>query len=188
MPEPVRLLAVDAPTGVEQVERGLVAGDERQRHRQAEAVVEAEPGEVGGEAGVGAGDAEVGRHRQAEPAADRRPLHGGDDRDRLLEQPDRHVVEVRAAGAPLATAGEVGAGAEVPAVAGEHDGPAARRRRAPRRRRRSTAISATSKKLFGGRRISTSGDVPVALDSDVTCTPGHAARSTRRPRRAWDQR
>ena len=147
--------------------------------RQAEAVVEPEAGEVGGEAGLGGGDPEVGGHRQAEPAADRRALHGGDDRQRLREQPDRH----RRRGAAPPAAG-------------------ARARRRSRRRRRSACPRWPARRRGSRRRPSYSrasarsrdqrdveevvrraadlddGDVPVDLDPDVVSSPGHAARST----------
>ena len=58
--------------------------------------MEAELGEVGGEAGLRRGDAEVGGQGHAEATADRRALHGGDDRQRLLEQALGLVVQVAA--------------------------------------------------------------------------------------------
>ena len=73
-------LAAHVAAGVHQLERPLLPDHRGQRHRDAEALVEAEPGEVAAEAGLGRGDAEVGREREAEPAADGRALHRGDDR------------------------------------------------------------------------------------------------------------
>ena len=49
--ERLGLLASDAPTGEQQVGRGLPADRRRQGDRQCEAVVESEPGEVGAEVG-----------------------------------------------------------------------------------------------------------------------------------------
>lgn len=49
-PDRERLLALEPAPGVEQLERLLLADDARQRGGEHEAVVEPEPGEVGGEA------------------------------------------------------------------------------------------------------------------------------------------
>ena len=65
----------------------------RKRRRQAEARMKAELGEVGGEARLGAGDAEIRRDREAEPAADRGTLHGCDDR--LLGAKDADRVQIK---------------------------------------------------------------------------------------------
>jgi hypothetical protein len=89
---------------------------------EPEARVEAELDEVGGEAGVRRGDAEVGHHRQAEARADGRALHGGDDRLLRREQPHGLLVERidRAQAAGAFAAHQVGAGAEVLALGLQH--------------------------------------------------------------------
>ena len=79
-PDGERFGALRLAAGVHQLERALLADDRGQRHRDAEALVEAELGEVAAEAGVRGGHAEVGREREAEAAAHRRALHRGDDR------------------------------------------------------------------------------------------------------------
>ena len=56
--------------------------------------MEAELGEVGGEARLGAGDAEVRRYRKPEAAADGGAVHGRDDR--LLGAEDAHRVQIEA--------------------------------------------------------------------------------------------
>ena len=71
--------------------------DQRQCDGQTEAVVEAEQREVRREARLRSGDAEVGGQRETEASSDRGALHGSDDGQRLLEQADRDVVEVRGA-------------------------------------------------------------------------------------------
>ena len=101
----------------------LLPDDRRQRHRDAEALVEAEPGEVAAEAGLGRGDAEVGRQREPEPAAHGRTLHRGDDRLVVGEEACRLLVEARGAVEEVAAA-QIGAGAEVLALRAEHHGPA----------------------------------------------------------------
>ena len=102
----------------------LLADDRGQRHRDAEALVEPELGEVAAEAGVGGGDPEVGREREAEPAADRRALHRGDDRLLRREEGDGLLVEVRGLVDEVRLRAEVGAGAEVLALRAQHDRPA----------------------------------------------------------------
>ena len=83
-----------AATGVEEVEGGLLSDQARERDGEAEAGMEPELGEVRREPRFGGGDPEVRGEGEAQPAADGRALDGGDDRQRLLEQPDGHVVEV----------------------------------------------------------------------------------------------
>ena len=86
--------------------------------------MEAEPREVGGEAAFGAGDAEVGHHREAQPAADRRALDRAHARLLGAEQAGRLLVEMLAAfgRAGLRPVGEIGAGAERLALGAQHVG------------------------------------------------------------------
>ena len=123
-PDGERLGALRLAAGVHQLERALLADDRGQRDRDAEALVEAELGEVAAEAGVGRGDAEVGREREAEAPAHRRALHRGDDRLLRREQGDGLLVEVRGVVHEVRLRSEVGAGAEVLAFRAEHDRPA----------------------------------------------------------------
>ncbi len=96
--------------------------------------MKAETVEIGAEPRLLAGDAEIGDEGEAEPAADRRTLHRGDDRLFGAEEPDRLLVEVlagAAAGALGDRAGihalrKIGAGAERAALGGKHDRPAIR--------------------------------------------------------------
>ena len=89
---PGGFLAGDAAAGVEN-QLGVVLADQFGKRRgQPEAGMKAELGEVGGEARLGAGDAEIRRHRKAQPAADRGAMHGGDDR--LLVAEDAHRLDV----------------------------------------------------------------------------------------------
>ena len=89
--------------------------------------MEPESIEVGAEAGLAAGDAEVGRQRQAESAADRRALHRRHDRLSRAEDAGGLLVEMLAA-PPVAAGpggrpvGEVGAGAERLALGAQHVG------------------------------------------------------------------
>ena len=84
--------------------------------------MEAELDEVGGEPGLGRGDAEIGDQGQTQPGADSGALHGGDDRLLGREQPHRLFVERidarHALAADAGGRGEVGAGAE--RLAGRH--------------------------------------------------------------------
>ena len=92
--------------------------------------MESELGEIGGEAGFGAGDAEIGGHRKAEAAADGRALHSGDDRLPGAEDSHRLDIEVidlaeavgRVAAVGFLAAGivEIGAGAERLALRRQH--------------------------------------------------------------------
>ena len=78
------------------------------------------------------GDAEIGDHRQAKPAADRRAVDRGDDRLLGAEQPVAFDIERLHAGHRLARAAaffverravaEIGAGAERLALRRQHDG------------------------------------------------------------------
>src|ERR1700722_4675460 len=54
--------------------------------------MKAELGEIGGEPRLRAGDAEIRRYRQAQPAADGRTMDGGDDR--LLVAEDAHRLDI----------------------------------------------------------------------------------------------
>ena len=100
---------------------------------EPEARMEAEPREVGGEARLRAGDAQIRHQRQAEAAADRRPVDGADDglggaeeahgldvevprlsRLRFLDEDILHVGAVA----------ELGAGTERGALRRQHDGAA----------------------------------------------------------------
>ena len=137
------LLAVDPPARVEHVERHLLADERRQRRRQPEALVEAEAGEVGREAGLGRGDPEVGeagrrpgRRRSPRPARRPPPACGW----RTAARPRGRATP--GAGLGLAGAGEVGPGAERLAVGAQHRSPGRRRPRRGRRRRRPSTGSA----------------------------------------------
>ena len=171
---PIRTASVagDAAAGIEQQRRLLRPDEARQGRGQAEAGVKAEPVEIGAEPRLLAGDAEIGDEREAEPAADRGAVDRADNRLLRAEQADRLLVEMpsgAAAAAFLHRAGihalrEIGAGAET-------SGPRRRARSCGtpgRRRCRSnaspiSAISAASKKLCGGRRISTVATRPSRL-------------------------
>src|SRR5476649_2233600 len=98
--------------------------------------MEAEPREIGGKARLRAGDAEIRHHGKAEPAADRRAVHRGDNRLLGAEQPVALEIEmlhrlfaVELAG-PLAflveraAVAEIGAGAKRLALRGQHNGAA----------------------------------------------------------------
>ena len=96
--------------------------------------MKAELGEVRREARLGAGDAEIRRHREPESAADGGAMHGRDDR--LLVAEDAHGLDVEMVdrqvrgriglGALLLLLprriGEIGAGAERLALGREHRG------------------------------------------------------------------
>src|ERR1700734_282638 len=89
----MRLLTVDPAAGEEQ-QRCLLRPDyPRQRDAQAEARMEAQPVEIGREARFWRGDAKIRHQRQAEAAADSRPLDGGHDRLGAAEQPHRLLIE-----------------------------------------------------------------------------------------------
>src|SRR5438105_4411848 len=90
-----------------------------------------EPREVRAEARLGTGHAKVRDHGEAEPAADRRPVHRRDDRLLAAEQadglgvqvPDRLRLLARTASLAIerAAVAEIGAGAERLALRREHD-------------------------------------------------------------------
>ena len=84
------------------------------------------------EARLGAGDAEIGHQREAEPAADRRAVNRADNR--LLRAEQAHGLDVEVAdrarvrlalhlaiGIQVAAIAEIGAGAEGLALRREHD-------------------------------------------------------------------
>src|SRR5439155_11331608 len=104
------------------------------RRRQAEARMKTEFCKIGGEARLGAGDAEIGGNRQYQSAADGSAMDGGDDR--LLVAEDAHGLNVEMVDRqvrrrillrarflllPLRV-GEIGAGAERLALGCEHRG------------------------------------------------------------------
>jgi DNA-binding transcriptional ArsR family regulator/MFS family permease len=128
-PHRVRLLAPDAPSGVEQLERALLTDERGERHGEAEALVEAEPREIRAEARLGRRDPEVRHQRQAEPPAHGRALHGGDHRRARLEEPHGLVVQMPSGGpgrGPAVPPAEIRARAEVLALGAEHDRAAVR--------------------------------------------------------------
>ena len=86
--------------------------------------MEAEPREVGGEARLRCGDAEVRHQGEAQAAADRRALDRADAGLLRAEQAGRLLVKVFAAlgRAGLRTVGEIGAGAERLALRAQHVG------------------------------------------------------------------
>ena len=95
--------------------------------------MEAEPGEVGAEARLGAGDAQVRHQRQAEAAADRRAVNGADDG--LGGAVQAYGLDVEVAGLAglgflhqhvlhVGAVAELGAGAERGALRRQHDGAA----------------------------------------------------------------
>ncbi len=116
----VRLLAGDPPPDIEELQGVLMPGDERQRHRQPEPVMEAKLGEVGHEAGLGRRHPEVRRAGQAQAAPDGGTLYRGHDWLLGVEQPHRLPVQtVRSLlreRIGLALGAEVGAGTEVLAL------------------------------------------------------------------------
>jgi hypothetical protein len=85
--------------------------------------VEPEPREIAHEAGLGRGDAEVGDERESEPAAHGSSLDGGHTRQRGAGDAGGDGVEALGVGR-LGVAAQVGAGAEVLALAAQHGGPA----------------------------------------------------------------
>ena len=125
--------------------------------------METEPREVGAEAALAAGDAEIRHAGEAEPAADRRPLHRGDDRLLRAEQPDRLLVQMPT-GAFVAhvAAGEVGAGAEGLALRRQHQGA-----------HRGVGI----RRLEGGGDLLDQGDVEEVVGRALDLDRGHVAGS-----------
>ncbi|MNN40062.1 hypothetical protein D3C81_1541220 [compost metagenome] len=90
--------------------------------------MEAQPVEVGAEARLGAGHAEVGRQCQAKPGADGGAFHRGDDGFAVAVELHRMHIEARGVVGDLSLAGaaEVGARTEGADPGGQHDGAAAR--------------------------------------------------------------
>ena len=90
--------------------------------------MKSEPGEVGGEPRLRAGDAEVRHHRQAQAAADRGAVHRRDDRLFGAEQPVALDIKMRGArprsaqdvAAVAIAVAEIGAGAKRLALRGQH--------------------------------------------------------------------
>src|SRR5260370_41175948 len=97
--------------------------------------MEAEFGKIGREARLGTGDAEIGRYRKSQPAADGRAVDGGDDRLLVAEDAHRLDIEVvdRQVGRRIGLRAlflllprriaEIGAGAERLALCGENGSP-----------------------------------------------------------------
>ena len=85
--------SVDPPSGGQQLEGPLATHDPGQGDRDPEALVEAEPGEVGGEPAVRGPHPEVGGEGQSEATADGRTLDRGHDGERAVEEVDRPGVE-----------------------------------------------------------------------------------------------
>ena len=154
-PDPQGLLAVDAAARGQQLERGLRADDPGQRHRDAEAGVEAQQrGEVAGEAGLGRHHPEVRSRASPRPRRWRRPAR----------RPPRAAAGGTGARPPR-TAGPT----RRPSPAPPKSAPAQKCRpslhsttawvspSAARSSRASASrpIRSASKWLFGGRRIST---------------------------------
>ena len=119
--------------------------------------MEAEPREVGGKAGLGAGDTEVRHQGKAEATADRRALDRADAGLLRAEQAGRFLVEVLAAfgRARLRPVGEIGAGAERLALGAQHVGADVVVLSNASKASAIWLISELSKKLCGGRWIST---------------------------------
>src|SRR5262249_56317212 len=88
------------PARVEEKVRLLLPDEARQRVGEAEAGMEAQPVEIGGEARLDAGDAEVCGEGKAEPASDGRAMDGGDPRLASAEDPCRLLVEMLSALVP----------------------------------------------------------------------------------------
>ena len=93
----IGFIARHAAAGIEHQRRLGRADHRRQSDGQPEAGMKAEPGEIGAEARLRAGDAEIRHHGKAKPAADRRAMHGGDDRLLGAEQPVALDIERRTA-------------------------------------------------------------------------------------------
>src|SRR5271168_2104868 len=121
------LFAGDPAAGVEHQAGALESDEARERVRKSEARMQAELGEISGEAGFGSGDAEVGAECEAESASDGRALNGGDDWLAGLEKADGLDVEARGAAGfelvalELGGTREVGARAERFALGGENN-------------------------------------------------------------------
>ena len=129
----MRLVAGDAAAGIEH-QGGLGRADHGgQRDGQPETGMKAEPGEIGAEARLGAGHAEIGDHRQPQPAADRSAVDRRDDRLFGAKQPVALDIEVATPGdvrrgvrprGRASAVAEIGAGAERFSLRGQHEGTA----------------------------------------------------------------
>ena len=120
-----RFVPVDASAGEEQCGRGLTADGRRQGHRQAEALVKPQAGEVGRVTAVRRPHSEVAGHGQTQASADGRPLDGYHQRQGTGHQGDGLVVEgPEGAEVRFRHVPEVEAGAEVPFLRAEDGRPA----------------------------------------------------------------
>ena len=133
-PDPYRLVAGNAPAGVEQQRRLLHADQPRQGCGQAEAGVKTESIEIGAEARLLTGNTEIGHQRETEASSNRGAVHRGDDGLPGTEEADCFFIEVSAGAAAAAlrcrsrfhALREIGPGAEGAAFRRQHDRPAAR--------------------------------------------------------------
>jgi hypothetical protein len=92
--------------------------------------METKPGEVGGKSRLGTGHAKIGDHRQAQSAADRGAVNGGNDRLFGAEQSIAFDIQMRHAGhglvglgaipLELAAVAEMGARAKCLALRGQY--------------------------------------------------------------------
>jgi hypothetical protein len=124
-PHRLCLFAADAPAGVDH-QRGMLRPDQaRQSSGQAETGMEAEACEIGGEACLGAADAEIRHDGEAEAGTHSRTLHCGHDGLGGAPEADCFLIEMAPALdriAPIrAAAGKIGAGREMLAFRAEHD-------------------------------------------------------------------
>lgn len=85
---------IDTPTGVQQLERPLLADEGRQRGREPKAMMETKPGEVCGKPSLRCSDAKVSEAGEAETATDCRALHCSNCRCTGGKQVERGVIEV----------------------------------------------------------------------------------------------
>ena len=114
------------PAGIQQVEGGLLADGGGQGDAEREALMNAQQGEIGGEASLRRRHPEVCCQGETKPATDGCALDRGDNGQGLFEQADGVVVQVRAARAgDGADVGEVGTSAEDAACAAQDDRAAA---------------------------------------------------------------
>src|SRR6185437_12816259 len=133
---PRGFLASHPTAGVEDQFRIVLPDQFGERGGEPGARMESELGEIRGKPRLGAGDAKIRRDRKAEAAADGRAMDRRDDRLFGAKNPHRLDVEVvdlaETRGRVRAFAGlrglprrivEIGAGAERPALGGEHRGP-----------------------------------------------------------------
>jgi len=134
-----------------------------------------EPIEVRAEASFSAGHAEIGDQRKTEPTAHGGALHRSDDRLPGAEEADRLFVEVPAGAATASLLDRPGLHALRESAPAQNDRPSAastiaRHPGSPSSRSNASpisAISSLSKKLCGGRRISTVATKAVLADPDV---------------------